>query len=160
MPSIPQYLILGKGLGIDAGALDELSRGMNRGEIGASGSELAGDYHNGPLSVIIPFGLFGVAGFLWFLVAGLRVLYRNYRFGDPAFVTFNRFLLAFFIVKVVMFVFVFGSFYSEFLVYTGMVGMSVALNGGLRGPVEVPVVRQTFRRFNLAGAAAGQVNKA
>jgi hypothetical protein len=30
----------------------------------------AGDYHNGPLSILIPFGLFGMIAFLWLLGAG------------------------------------------------------------------------------------------
>lgn len=159
LPAIPQYLILGKGLGIDAGALDMEGRGLNRGEIGAAGSELAGDYHNGPLSIIIPFGIFGVLGFLWFIGASLRVLYRNYKFGDPANLTVNRFLLAYFIVRIITFVFVFGAFTGDMLIFTGMVGLSVALNGGMRSPAVEPVVRPTFRRLTLAGAAAGQAHK-
>ena len=38
---------------------------------------------SGPLSILIPFGLFGAAGFLWFAVAALKVLRNNYRFGTP-----------------------------------------------------------------------------
>jgi hypothetical protein len=36
---------------------------------------VTGDFHNGPLSLVLPFGLSGVIGFIWFLVAGGRVLY-------------------------------------------------------------------------------------
>jgi len=38
------------------------------------GAELAGDYHNGPLSVIIPFGVFGVIAFVWFLLRASKGL--------------------------------------------------------------------------------------
>ena len=39
------------------------------------GAAMAGDYHNGPLSVLIPFGIWGLAAFVWLLVAGARFLY-------------------------------------------------------------------------------------
>ena len=39
------------------------------------GAMLAGDYHNGPLSILMPFGMFGAIAFLWLLGAGLKVLY-------------------------------------------------------------------------------------
>src|SRR2546428_13711322 len=61
---------------------------------GTEDVELVGDYHNGPISVISPFGIFGVLAFGWFLVAGLRALHRNYQFGHPAYRQMNRFLLA------------------------------------------------------------------
>jgi hypothetical protein len=154
LPTVPRYLILGKGYGIDSADFDMMSRGLGRGEIGAAGSELAGDYHNGPLSLIIPFGIFGTAAFLWFLVAGLRVLHRNYRYGDPTYLTLNRFLLTNYIVKIISFFFVFGSFHSDMLFFIGPVGLSIALHGGVRGPVVEPVMnRPVFKRFKLAESA-------
>lgn len=153
LPTVPQYLILGKGYGIDAGDLDMLTHGMNRGEMGQAGSMIAGDYHSGPLSLIVPFGLFGVAGFIWFLVAGFRVLKKNYRFGDPALQRVNRFLLALFWVKVVEFVFVFGVFNGDLFKFVGIIGLSIALNGGVREPVVEPVGRPALNRFKLAPAA-------
>jgi hypothetical protein len=153
LPEVPKYLILGKGYGIDANDLDMLTRGMNRGEEGAAGAIIAGDYHNGPLSIIIPFGILGVAGFVWFLAAGCRALYRNYRFGKQEQERINRFLLTFFIVKIIMFFLIVGSLYSDFFHFAGIVGLSVALNGGVRSPVSDPVpTRQVVKRFSLVGA--------
>ena len=62
---------------------------------------LAGDYHSGPLFVVIPFGLCGVAALLLFLGTALRVLYHNYRFGDPALRQINAFLLAAFAARAI-----------------------------------------------------------
>ena len=94
----------------------------------------AGDYHNGPLSVVIPFGIYGVVALLWFLAVGLRVLYHNYRFGDPALRQINGYLLAFFVARAIFFFFIFGTFFGELFYFTGMVGLSVALNHGEARP--------------------------
>ncbi|MDB6023340.1 MAG: hypothetical protein JWQ04_3197 [Pedosphaera sp.] len=151
LPQVPQYLILGKGYGIDANELDMLSRGMIRGSDTAAGAELAGDYHNGPLSVIMPFGILGAIGFIWFLAAGCRLLYRNYQFGEPQLENINRFLLVAFIVRVIVFFIIFGSLYSDLVYFSGLVGLSIALNGGMRSPVVEPVKQQVLNRFRLAG---------
>jgi len=131
---VPKYLLLGKGLGINSAEMASLTADES-----IENAELAGDYHSGPLSLIVPFGIFGVIGFVWLMGAGLRVLYRNYQFGDPAFKTMNRFLFAYFIAKLVLFLSVFGGFYSDLMVFTGLLGLSVSLNGGeARKPAMEP----------------------
>jgi len=94
-----------------------------------------------------------VIGFVWFLVAGFKALYRNYKFGDPNQAVINRFLFTYFTVKVIMFVFIFGGFYSDLVYFTGAVGFSVALNGGIRSPVVEPITHPAVSRFKLAYAA-------
>ena len=137
LPQVPQYLLLGKGLSINAEDLSSLSSVRSlTGD--ADLSILAGDYHSGPLSLIIPFGLPGVFAFLWFLGAGTKALWRNYRYGDPAFANINTFLLAAFLAKTVYFTFVFGAFVGDVFQFAGLVGLSVAVNGGIRKPVLVP----------------------
>jgi hypothetical protein len=148
VPQVPQYLILGKGYafsGRDLAMIQDTSRGGS----GMEGTELAGDYHSGPLSLIIPFGIFGVIGFLWFLWAGLRVLHHNYQFGSPEYHRLNVFLFAYFCVKVVFFFIIFGGFASEMMEFTGLVGLSVSLNGGVAKPVVVPQPKVVFNRFKL-----------
>ena len=154
LPTIPQYLILGKGLAMDAHDLEMLRTvSMNRGPEGSGGgAAMAGDYHSGPLSLIIPFGIFGVIGFIWFIGASLRALHRNNKYGDPAYGRINRFLFTYFIVKLLMFLFIVGSFYSDLVMFTGAVGFSIALNGGILGPTEAPITRSTVSRFKLAHA--------
>ena len=91
----------------------------------------AGDYHSGPLSVIIPFGIYGAVALLWFLGAGVWVLRQNCRYGDPALHTINTFLLADFITRTFFFFFIFGALYSDLYHFTGLVGLGVSLNGGV-----------------------------
>ncbi|MDB6019017.1 MAG: O-Antigen ligase [Pedosphaera sp.] len=137
LPEVPKHLLLGKGYAIDPDDLFMSSVSAYRGfALGSEGSKVSGDYHSGPLSLIIPFGLFGVGAFLWFLCAALRVLYQNYRFGGLALQNVNTFLLAYFIVQIVSFFFIFGSLYSGLSMFTGLVGLSVSLNGGTCRPPE------------------------
>ncbi len=93
---------------------------------------LAGDFHNGPLSILIPFGIWGVSTFLWFIFAGIRLLYRNFRYGDPRLKKVNTFLLSYFIAKVIFFLAVFGAIHLDILAFVGIVALSVSVNGGLR----------------------------
>ena len=131
---VPKYLLVGKGYAIDPEELYLADLAASRGEssFGAESAMVAGDYHNGPLSVIIPFGILGVVGLLWLLGAGIKALYQNYRYGDPALDRINTFLLAWFITQSIIFFAVFGAFNSQLYVFTGTLGLSVALNGGVR----------------------------
>ncbi len=137
LPEVPKYLVLGKGLSINAEDLSEVST-LKSASSETDLSILAGDYHSGPLSLIIPFGLGGVIGFLWLLGAGTRALWRNYRYGDPALAQINTFLLAAFLAKILYFMIVFGSFFGDLYQFAGFLGLSVALNGGICKPALVP----------------------
>ena len=97
-------------------------------------SKLAGDYHSGPFSIMIPFGIFGMLAFLFFLAAGLHVLYRNYRYGPPALKLLNTFLISAFIARVVFFFAVFGAIHSDLILLAGLVGLSISMNGGVMKP--------------------------
>jgi hypothetical protein len=110
---------------------------------------LAGDYHNGGLSVIIPFGLPGMLGFLWFLWAGIRVTYQNYQFGDPNYLRINTFVFALFLVKAIFFFTIFGGLVSDFMQFTGLVGLSISLNGGVAKPAVATQPQVSFNRFRL-----------
>ena len=129
LPDVPKYLLKGKGYNIDPGDLFMANDAAERGWGNTEVAILAGDYHSGPLSVIIPFGFFGAIGFLWFLFAALRVMYYNYLHGNPDLRRVNAFLLASFIGKLVFFFAVFGSLFSDLALFTGLAGLSVSLNG-------------------------------
>lgn len=138
-PEIPRYLFLGKGYAINAEEL-ELSQTLAHG--GGSTAEvamLAGDYHNGPLSVIIPLGIAGMVAMLWFLGASIHALYRNYLYGEPELKHINTFLFAYFLVRIILFFGVYGSLYADLAAFTGLIGFSISLNGGMRGPVVEPL---------------------
>jgi len=130
LPQVPKYLIKGKGYVIVPGDLFLAQQSAQRGfAIQAASALVAGDYHNGPLSILIPFGIFGLIGFIWLMIASLRVLYHHYRFGDPSLRRVNTFLLAFFVAKILFFLFIFGSLSSDLYAFLGLVGLSISLNG-------------------------------
>jgi O-antigen ligase len=152
LPQVPKYLLLGKGLGMKAEDYDftisHVTGAMQAFSEDQSWAALASDYHSGPLSLVIPFGIWGVLAFLWLIVAGCRVLYKNYRYGDSDLRIANSYLLAAFIVKIIVFFFIFGGFYGDMHAFVGVLGMSVALNGGVAQrstePVEKRVETQGF----------------
>ena len=148
LPEVPQYLVLGKGYGFSGREMAMIHDARRGGSLEET-TELAGDYHNGPLSLLIPLGVFGMIGFLWFLWGGARALYHNYQFGDPAYSRTNAFLLALFCVKVIVFFVIFGGFAADLAQFAGLVGLSVSVNGGVAKPVAVPEPKVVFNRFRL-----------
>lgn len=148
LPEVPKYFFLGKGYAIDPTDLYFATESVRRGLAhDYEGALVAGDYHNGPLSIMIPFGIFGLLGFSWLILAGIHLLYRNYRYGEPAFRKTNTFLLSFFIGRAVFFFVGFGSLHSDLSLFLGALGLSVALNGIrnkkwlslANAPVELPL---------------------
>lgn len=89
---------------------------------------LAGDYHSGWRSILIPFGVWGMLAFVLFVIAALRVLAKNSKKGEGWFRRTNQFLLSYFIAKVVFFFLVFGAIASDLFFFTGILGLSVSLN--------------------------------
>ena len=144
-PEVPRYLFKGKGYALDQRELMLLQDANMRGYGNSNEVYMyAGDYHNGPLSLVIPFGLYGVAAFLWFLAVGVRVLYHNYRFGDPALRQVNAFLFAYFVARIIFYFCIFGTFFGELFYFTGAVGLSVALNGGEAREAREPAFGRRF----------------
>lgn len=139
---IPKYFWVGKGYTASAADYYLTQQAMRMGLArDYESSLLAGDYHNGPLSVIIPFGVWGAIAFLFFLGASFHVLYRNYRHGDPAVRHVNTFLLAAFTSKCIFFFVVFGAVHLDLHVFIGFVAFSISLNGGVcrqRALAEAP----------------------
>jgi hypothetical protein len=140
LPQIPPHLLLGKGYAISMEdfqfmgysafhAVDESQQSL----------ALSGDYHSGPLSVIIPFGIWGAIVFLWLLIAVAWAMYCNYRYGDESLRTINTFMWAFILLFIFQFLFLFGALNSELMPLAATVGFSLALNGGVRRPAPQPV---------------------
>jgi O-Antigen ligase len=158
LPTVPQYLLLGKGYAISAGDLDVATSTAFRYASDLESVDIVGNYHSGPLSVVIPFGIWGVIAIFWFWIASLRALYLNYRHGDSGARTVNIFLLAYFIAKVFLFLIIFGGLYGDMYNFTAIIGLSVSINGGIRRAVAVkapvmaesparPLVRPRFQPF-------------
>ncbi len=135
LPQIPQYFLKGKGYTIDPGHLymaEQLAASGNGSTMDVA--ILTGNYHNGLLSVLIPFGIFGLLAFIWFIWAGGRVLYHNYRLGDSGLRHFNTFLLAYYLARAVFFFLIFGQLNTDLFLFTGLIGLSISLNGGMKKP--------------------------
>jgi hypothetical protein len=145
LPEVPRCLLLGKGYAIDRSDL-ELSDDKNHPFANYAGTYyaamIASDFHNGPLSLLLPLGLWGFAFFTWLAAAGIRVLHQNFVHGQPELKRINTFLLAAFIAQLVMFYFIFGSFQTQLAEFTGLLGLSVALNGGMSKPAPPPAAKE------------------
>jgi O-antigen ligase len=134
MPQVPKYLLLGKGYAFSAETYDEsMARDSAFKSIDAAEDPLAlaSDFHNGPLTVVIPFGIWGGIAWLWFWGAGLWAVWRNYRYGDEDLRRINIFILASYFARGMMFFFVVGSMVSDIAAFTGLAGLSVAINHGV-----------------------------
>jgi hypothetical protein len=135
MPQIPKYLLLGKGYAINPAdmylAQESVRRGFARDYEPAI---ITGTYHSGPLSILIPFGIFGVIVVVWFWIASVRVLYLQFRYGEPRFRNINTFFLAYFIAHVLQFLFVVGFIGTDLPTFVGILGLSISINGGVRKP--------------------------
>jgi O-antigen ligase len=130
LPEVREHLWLGKGFALNPTDMYLTTESVKRGLANDyEASMVAGDYHSGPLSVIIPFGIFGLSAFVWLLIAGARLLYRNYRFGDPSFRYINIFLLSFFLTRSIYYFIGFGAFGTDMPMFLGILGFSIAVNG-------------------------------
>jgi hypothetical protein len=141
LPQIPQYLLLGKGYAITMEDFESMGTDTAFRSVDPSGQGLAlsGDYHNGPLSVVIPFGIWGVIAFLWLMLASLRVMYCNFRYGDGSLRTINTYLWASYLFLLFRFIFIYGGLSGDMLLFASTIGFSIALNGGVCRPAPQPV---------------------
>jgi hypothetical protein len=138
---VPEYLFKGKGYAINP---DDLHISTFAQQVGNwrnwEWALTAGDYHNGPLSLLIPFGVWGVIAFLWIVFAGFRYLLTNYRNSPPDLKGVNGFLLVLFVVRVLFFLAVYGAIAYDLMHFAGILGLSVALNAHRRATVTEPAV--------------------
>ena len=144
-PQVPKYLLVGKGYGFSKDDFAFMGDTAFHQNVDASQGSLAlsGDYHNGWLSVLITFGIWGMIVTVWFLAAGTRVLYCNFRYGDAGLQPANCFLLANFLTRIVLFMTVSGSgLHNDLLPLVGALGLSIALNGGVCRPAPQTVQAQ------------------
>jgi hypothetical protein len=149
LPQVPQYFFKGKGFAVDPNDLFMANQSASRALEGATaGAALAGDYHNGPLSLIIPFGIWGVLAFGYFIFVSARTMRYYLHHGDPGLKSANTFILAFFIAKVIFFLLIFGSFWSDLCFFTGLIGLSVSINGEPRTVVEPVTEEEILNSFS------------
>lgn len=156
---IPKYFWVGKGFTVDPKDLYFVQDAMKRGfASGYEGAIVAGDYHSGPLSILLPFGIFGLLTFAWLLASGFSVLRRNYLHGSPDLRVANRFFLVFFCARVIFFVFFFGAFSNDFWLFSSLIGLSLSINRGVaKKPVPSPLPAIVKQRPLLVGEAVSLI---
>jgi hypothetical protein len=144
---IPKHLWLGKGYAIDPTDLYMAEESFRRGFINDYETAIAAaDYHSGFLSMIIPFGVVGTTAMILFFIAGARVMYRNMRYGDAEIRNINVFLFSFYVGRLVYFFGFFGGIESDLWFFVSLVGISLSMNGGMKGVAIKPQVRFDLRR--------------
>jgi hypothetical protein len=143
LPEVPRYFWVGKGYSLNPTELYLMSEAAKRGVAqDVDVTMISGSYHSGPLTLIIPLGVFGAAAFVWFAVASLIALCKNYRYGDPELRLVNTFLLSYFIMRLLYFFFLYGHFAEDLFLFTGVIGLSVSVNGGIASrPGSQPITR-------------------
>jgi hypothetical protein len=162
-PKVPHYLLLGKGYALTAEDYEMMGQGgglVNGAaeKMDASENSLAisMDYHSGPLSTLMPFGLWGGIAFIWIILSGQRVLVRNYKYGDPACKMVNTYLLAAFLANLIGFLFVFGNFSNGLGGFTGLIGLSIAFNWGVCVAKSKPRVVVGFKSLTAPPPATSK----
>jgi hypothetical protein len=148
LPQIPKHLLLGKGYAISSEDFASMGAdtAIHSADAASQGLALSGDYHSGPLSVILPFGIWGVIGFLWFTYASLQVVYRNFRYGKPELRLVNSFLFTSYIVGMISFYFIAGGLSDAMLGFCGMLGLSIGINNGVCRATVTPAKNILFKR--------------
>jgi hypothetical protein len=154
-PKVPDYLLLGKGYALRAEDFEMMGDQNNGGQFvnGATshmdaseeGLAISSDFHDGKLSTLIPFGIWGAISILWLMAAGQRVLYRNWKYGDLELKTMNAYLLVANTYHILSFFFVYGAYHNDVGQFGMLAGLSIALNWGVRGPARATVPAVTFK---------------
>jgi len=148
---IPEYFWIGKGYRIDATDLFLVEWKQHFGY--AQDYEWAvvtGEYHNGPLSLIIPLGIVGTLAYVAFWLTCLRYLWNQRKHGPPELWNINTGLLAIFLARIFFFVGIHGGAAMDLVHLTGIIGLSVAINGVRRTvPAAQPLPAATEVSDNL-----------
>ena len=152
-PKVPQYLLLGKGYALHAedfalmGGGEFVGLGANL-DASQQGLAISMDYHNGPLSTLMPFGIWGAISYLWVTLATLFVLYRNFRYGDQELKTVNAYLLVMALQRFLGYFFLFGAYSGDIGEFAKLAGFSVALNWGIQRASSLkPALNPAIRRL-------------
>ena len=136
LPQLPKYLLVGRGYSFSQETFNDYMGADATFKRYTDASEnplaLASDFHSGPLSLVIPFGIWAILIWLWYWVAGFFVVWRNYRYGDPELRHINRFLFASFVADCFLFCFIFGDVVSDVGHFSGLIGLSIAFNHGVK----------------------------
>ena len=138
IPDVPRYFLFGKGFAYNGTDYYLTAEAVRRGVFYTVDETtlINGTYHQGILTIIIPFGIWGLLLFAWFCWSALKTLFLNSRYGSESLRVINVFLLSMFICRLVFFIFLYGQFELDLPVFVGLIGLSISLNGGVKGGNE------------------------
>ncbi len=132
LPEVRAHLWVGKGYAINPMDLHLANESVRRGFMQTfEPAMLAGEYHSGPLSILIPFGIPGFILMIWFVAGIWLYLWRAVKHGRKELRPVNIFLISYITSKALFFILVYGSFSQDLQVFAGLGGLAVAMNGGL-----------------------------
>ncbi len=139
IPDVPRYFLFGKGFAYNGTDYYLTAEAVRRGVIYTvdEATLINGTYHQGILTIIIPFGIWGLLLFAWFCWSALKTLFRNYRYGSESLRLINVFLLSMFICRLVFFIFLYGQFEMDLPMFVGLIGLSTSLNGVVKRGNEI-----------------------
>src|ERR1051326_2747933 len=140
-PEVPRYLLFGKSFAYNGTDYYLTTEAIGRGFAYTvdEATLISGNYHQGILTVIIPFGIWGLLLFGWFCWSSLKILLRHRRNGKESLRLTNTFILAMFVTRLFFYIFLYGQFELDLPVLVGLIGLSVALNGGVANPRKATV---------------------
>jgi len=149
-PTVPGYLLLGKGYSLNAVDFESMGNdtafaATAKFDASQEGLAISSDFHSGPLSTLVCFGAWGAISILGLMAGGFYVHYRNFKYGDPDLRIINTLLLAIHVQHTVNFLFIFGGYDGDVGYFAKVVGFSVALNWGVRGPLAKVVNVQRLK---------------
>ncbi|MCF7668902.1 MAG: hypothetical protein K9N48_03895 [Verrucomicrobia bacterium] len=131
-PKVPNYLLMGKGFSFDGMDYYLTRQAVRSNQVKSYEDTLiSGNYHHGFLTLVIPFGIWGVLTFLGFSAGAFKALYNNYKYGSEEYQNINTFLFALFTSKWLFYLFLYGQFDLDLIFMTSVVGLNVSLNGGM-----------------------------
>jgi hypothetical protein len=128
LQEVPHYLWIGKGFTY-SGADLEWTQQMGERISAIEWAMVGSWYHSGPLTLIVCLGLPGTVTFVWFLLASGRWLKRQWIQSRPELRIINLFIYAVFLERVIFFVFFYGQIELDMILFTSLVGFSLAING-------------------------------
>ncbi|MCD8533355.1 MAG: hypothetical protein LR011_00615, partial [Verrucomicrobia bacterium] len=116
---IPNYFWFGKGFsyrGIDYQLTFEA---VQKGIFQAYEHVLIdGAYHHGLLTIIIPLGIWGILGFIWFAVSSWRIIHYNYLKSPPILKNINTLLLSYYSANMLFYCTLYGQFHLDLATFT------------------------------------------
>lgn len=169
LQEVPEYLLIGKGYTYEA-SLSATLRTMNSYEAMFAWPKIMVAYHNGPLSLLIGMGIFGLLSGVGLLVAATwrhMALMSRGEWHDPILHRLHRVVAILFLIKAVSYLCIYGDVYRSFpglfmwlsilegLWYSNR-KLTPSPNEGLH-EVENPAASPQVRRIHMSDANSNQL---